>query len=920
MDETLRADGPRSVGPAALWWSSPEAFTLPIQMSDPTVVLVSVGTDSATLIDEIEKKGLRVVSVPFTEAEESIEREKPLLVVLHGARGATELSTLLEDADDPPQVAVVAPRADLGTLMGLNRDIVVSLLATELTEKTVAARIEAVIRQRAKARGISLNLAARRLSLGPRPSLSQRPSEPPPESLVLHAPTPDVALTPVAGTPAVGARSEVDSGDYPRPPRTPSRTAIGLPAIGQAPPHAERTAADPGPPPRPPARPPLVAQSLPEAIFDSVAPDDIESIHPSSIESLEPTAEEEPTRPAVPRAAAVPTFEPSELLSDVGLNHSIGPELRAALPLSPDVARPPISDLPPPASAAEEFGEIGGEEDELALPLRPQASPDSDSEDAVESDADADEFSSTMLTEVTIPAIPGSAIAEALAEARARSDPNHPIPEPPPLPLDADDDLDEERVTERPTAVDHPSAAAALEGDAFAQDSPRNTPAAGATTQVSPGEAVPGQKAAPQDPFASEAKVPEAAAERARLSSAPRVQPAPSALRAVAVVLGLAAVSSVAWYANKTDGPRVEAEKPKLSAAPQDVAPLAPDEPASTSDQAPAPSDAPAPADAVTASPRTATDDAAAPVEAAPSTPEAVDSAPAEPAAAARSAEPATTSGAAAAAPEAAGARGRAAEPAILLENPFLVPDAGLPGCDRLTPGVEPRTADPVAEASTHWSAARKAIVKGDIEGASRAMCSAVAINPQSPAVEGLARLYTLAYSAQEAMIWVERAIALQPNNREFLLLRGDVKSQQGQQEAATQDWLAAKGISPGETKRRASQATEYVYQAREEKSVSNLPKAEQLFRRALGFEETNLNALVGMAEVLLARKLYDQAGTFAVRATQVFEPVPEAYLVLGDVAWAKADTARARASFERALAIRPDFWPAKTRLRGLSK
>jgi hypothetical protein len=126
-------------------------------MTDPTVVLVSVGADSAALIDEIEKKGLRVVPCPFTDAEEAIEREKPLLVVLHGSRGAVELSTMLEDSPDPPQVAVVAARADLGTLMGLNRDIVVSLLATELTEKTVAARLEAVVRQRAKTLGLTLN-------------------------------------------------------------------------------------------------------------------------------------------------------------------------------------------------------------------------------------------------------------------------------------------------------------------------------------------------------------------------------------------------------------------------------------------------------------------------------------------------------------------------------------------------------------------------------------------------------------------------------------------------------------------------------------------------------------------------------------------------------------------------------------------
>jgi len=75
-------------------------------------VLISVVADSVAHVDEIEKKGLRVVSCPFADAEETIEREKPLLVILHGSRGAVELSTMLEDAADPPQVAVVAARAD----------------------------------------------------------------------------------------------------------------------------------------------------------------------------------------------------------------------------------------------------------------------------------------------------------------------------------------------------------------------------------------------------------------------------------------------------------------------------------------------------------------------------------------------------------------------------------------------------------------------------------------------------------------------------------------------------------------------------------------------------------------------------------------------------------------------------------------
>jgi len=886
-------------------------------MTDPTVVLVSVGADSAALIDEIEKKGLRVVSCPFADAEEAIEREKPLLVVLHGARGAVELSTMLEDAVDPPQVAVVAARADLGTLMGLNRDIVVSLLATELTEKTVAARLEAVARQRAKTLGLTLNLAARRMSLGPRPSL---PRPPPTQvstgtsapNLVLEAPTPDVLAA--AKTPPGSAVAPAHPGA--RASRLQGGTAIGLPAapgrpepppVPQRPRPAEpfplaapgptdqlsqslllseipEPAKPPGPPPRPaPPRP--VGTPEPPTALESDSPV-AESISPSSIESLEPR---EPTTTAViaPLAPALPRFEPSELLAESGLDESIGPELRAALPfrspepelpsapllpkVGPDTGtadtedvleahphRPPTPDLetlPPPPPRDED-------DEDLALPLlRPSRPP--------LQDATSDDFGATMLAEVTMPAIPGSLAAEALALARLKSEPNHPIPEPPPVPAGDDDDDDRATVTGDPSPY----------------------------LQVATVQSAPIQ---PPLPLATE-------------------KPANRSWAGAAVLLLAvgAGASYIKWGMPKPPTPSVSGE-PEPSVPAADT--LTPPPPVTESAE---PALAAAPSEPSAIAPAEAS--AAAAAEAAPTpsaTPTAEEPAPEEPA---TPAEPtptaATTPPATAASAAPATTSAGTTEPAVLLDNPFATPDANLPGCEVLAPGARPTPGDdPIAEASEYWAQARKGIVKGDIEGAARAMCTAVAINPQSPAAEGLARLYTLAHSSAQALTWVDRAIQLAPSNRELLLLRGDAKSQLGRQEEAVSDWLEAMGIKPDETKRRTSQAAEYANVAREEKARSDFAKAEQFYRRALGFEETNLIALTGMAETLYARKLYDQAGTFAVRALAVFEPVPEAYLVLGDVAVAKNDPARARAAFERALAIRPDFWPAKKRLRELPK
>lgn len=654
------------------------------------------------------------------------------------------------------------------------------------------------------------------------------------------------------------------------------------------------------------------------------------------IESLSPHEAVEAPRPIAPAAPPVPRFDPSDLLAESGLDESVGPDLRNALslerpnplgaPLSsgqraaPSVSNPELPSAPllprvsPPTKDAGDlleqlpvppsFGDAATvppgsqtaplqaiapsptpldpsaaspgpalqDDDELALPLlRPSRSPEGDSDD----------FTSGMLTEVTMPAIPGSLAAEALAEARLRSEPNHPIPEPP----DERDDPELDRATvtgEAPPGAQSPRPAAAI---------PRPLPI--------------------QPPIDA--------------APLPSKKSGGALIAACAVVAALGgAAAYVKWGLPTPPTARVSKE-PAPAVAPANTLPAPapstagveppdlgdPDAPAAPSDEPAAAADSAASADGASAD-AAATPPAPAPPEE-PASPEPSEPAPAD-AAPPDSAPPSGET------PPAPSAGPSTTEPAVLLDNPFATPDANLPGCEQLVPGGRPATPDPVTEASVHWAAARKSIVKGDIEGASRSMCLAAALNPQSPAIEGLARLYTLSHSPTQALIWVERAIQLAPTNRELVSLRGDAKSQLGRQDEATLDWLEAMGIAPDETKRRVNQAAEYLSIAKTERSRGDLAKAEQFFRRTLGFEETNLPALTGMAELMFARKLHDQAGSFAVKALAVFEPVPEAYLVLGDVALAKNDPARARASFERALAIRPDFWAAKTRLRDLPK
>jgi Tfp pilus assembly protein PilF len=57
-------------------------------------------------------------------------------------------------------------------------------------------------------------------------------------------------------------------------------------------------------------------------------------------------------------------------------------------------------------------------------------------------------------------------------------------------------------------------------------------------------------------------------------------------------------------------------------------------------------------------------------------------------------------------------------------------------------------------------------------------------------------------------------------------------------------------------------------------------------------------------------------ARSFALLALEVSDVIPEVHVLLGELALESGDKSQAKARFERALAVRPDFYPAK---RGLA-
>ncbi len=278
---------------------------------------------------------------------------------------------------------------------------------------------------------------------------------------------------------------------------------------------------------------------------------------------------------------------------------------------------------------------------------------------------------------------------------------------------------------------------------------------------------------------------------------------------------------------------------------------------------------------------------------------------------------------AAPATPSEGGATPKAAAPAglderFIVENPWKIPETPLPSCDELAPGVAATSADRVAEASPHWAEARRLIVKGDARAAAAAMCRAVAINPESPALEGLTSLYVMSGSPTLAVGFANRALAVRPADRETKNLRGDAFSQLGRADEALVDWLAAIGLRPDEAVRRAAESKNYALEAKRAERRGDLPKAAQYFRRAVGLDPKNIMATSGLAGLLLRQEHLEQAATFAVYALREFELLPDAHVVLGDVSAKKGDAAGARRAYQRALSIRPDYWDAEMKLRAL--
>jgi Tfp pilus assembly protein PilF len=250
------------------------------------------------------------------------------------------------------------------------------------------------------------------------------------------------------------------------------------------------------------------------------------------------------------------------------------------------------------------------------------------------------------------------------------------------------------------------------------------------------------------------------------------------------------------------------------------------------------------------------------------------------------------------------------------LDNPFLIPDSNSPSCDSILGGKAPDPgADPLVTSSEAWAEARGAIVSADLKLANLKMCQAVALNPQSAAVEGLAHLYLRLRSHSEALKWADKAEQLRPGQLDIGNLKGDAFAFQGDAEKARAAWLLALNIESPEDPRIGAVSKDYSVEAGRDLRRGDYPRAELFYRRAVILDMQNLTGLIGLAKVYQKLEKPNYARAFAEMSLKVTDVMPEVHVLLGELALSVGNKDEAKARFERALAVRPDYFPAKREL-----
>jgi Flp pilus assembly protein TadD/DNA-binding response OmpR family regulator len=302
---------------------------------------------------------------------------------------------------------------------------------------------------------------------------------------------------------------------------------------------------------------------------------------------------------------------------------------------------------------------------------------------------------------------------------------------------------------------------------------------------------------------------------------------------------------------------------------------------------------------------------------AAPPTP-AQSSAPEEPAAPAAQAEASAKEPP----PEAPPAEAAEAKPPSPPPLANAVAGAGLtpgPTCDDLlgkakaVPGTYP------GAAYNELRAARKALVRGDLDEAQRCYCRAVRYDKSlADAHVGLARLLLLRRDAVQATEWGRKAAEIAPGNDDVQAVLGDIFALRGEEIAARTALLAAAGIGAGDEPGAAGLARRMLGLGHSSMRQRDHANAERYFRRAAVLNPGSWDAVYGIAHALLEAGKSELAVFWARRAVELAPGQVRTHVLLGDVLTQAGDRSGAEKAWRKALEVSPNDPEARFRVARL--
>lgn len=244
------------------------------------------------------------------------------------------------------------------------------------------------------------------------------------------------------------------------------------------------------------------------------------------------------------------------------------------------------------------------------------------------------------------------------------------------------------------------------------------------------------------------------------------------------------------------------------------------------------------------------------------------------------------------------------------------------PSCQDLFGSEQVKAGDYPGAAYGQVREANRALVKGDVDGAQRALCKAVLWDQANPAIPlELAQLLLLRRDGAGAVEWARKGLEKDPTSLRGQGILGDGLARLGEFEPARHAWLSSLRLEP---KSEDQQLKDLSFSSLKEAKASmkrrDVARAERFYRRAVVLDNDNIPASNGLAGALLKLGDASSALRWANHSVALAPRDASARLVLGDVLFQQGDRSAAEVEWREALQLEPDNFLAKLRLGRLQR